>query len=68
MILLFIIVISVGEPEQGAETFYREPEPVKKLWGAGSIKPYLVGAGAEAGKNPLNTVPRSRAFLESDPV
>ena len=30
------------------------------LHGARAGKPYLVGAGAEAGKNPLKTAPRSR--------
>ena len=48
----------------GAETFYREqePEPLEKLYGAGAraLKPYLMGAGAEAGKNPLKTASRSR--------
>ena len=55
-------ITRVGEP--GAETFYREqePEPLEKLYGAGAraLKPYLMEAGAEAGKKTLNTTPRSR--------
>ena len=51
-----------------AETFYREPESVKKLQEAGAIKPYSVGAGAGAGKNALKSTPRNRAFLEPEPV
>ena len=50
-----IILNSVGKP--GAKTFYRKP--VKKSWSR-AVKHYLVGAG----KNPLKTAPRSRAFLE----
>ena len=29
----------------------------KKLYGAGAVKPYLVGAGAGAGQNPLKRLP-----------
>ena len=43
-----------------AETFYREPESVKKLQEAGAIKPYSVGAGAGAGKNALKSTPRNQ--------
>ena len=39
----------LGSREQGAETFYRQSEPIKKLYGAGAVKPYLL----RAGKNPL---------------
>ena len=52
-----------------------------QCWGAGvvsqdylqeaeAVKTYLVGAGAgaEAINNPLKTAPRSRVFLEPEPV
>ena len=51
---------SVGEPEPGAETFYWKlgpgPWPVKIIWEAGAVKPYLVGAG----KISLKTAARCR--------
>ena len=60
------IPLSVGEPKLGAKTFYREP--VKIIKRAGAVKPHLVGAGAGASKNPLKTVPGSRAYLEPESV
>ena len=57
-------ILSVEEPDLGAwapraKTLYREPEPVKKIYGAEAVKHYLVGAGTV--KNLLKFAPRSRS-------
>ena len=56
--------ISVGEPEPGAETFYREPEAVEKY-----REPvpglFRVGAGAESQK-PVNKVQAPQHWYQYD--
>ena len=43
-----------------------EPELKIKSWGAGAMKPFLGGAGDRAGKNTLNTAPRSRELVQGN--
>ena len=44
----------------GSRDFLQGARAGNKVWGAGAVKPYLVGAWAGAGKNPLKTAPKSR--------